>query len=270
MAGRIGQLAGTRVRSRSTPRFDASAFDDAVLAGTEAHGKHLLVHFADRAESVHLHLGMVGRVSVRRLRNRALGADGFPRTDPPAPAALRWRMLTADFVADIVAPTICEVLAPDDVERLHDRLGPDPLRADADPQRFVTKVESSQRPIGRLLLDQSVIAGVGNVYRAELLFRLRIDPYRHGCDLTAVELDALWSEATALLDLGRRAGWIITSPSQIEAALAVLDRDERVPRWPKRYFVYRRQDQPCRVCGAPIAAADMGQQRIFWCPRCQA
>jgi len=272
MAQRLSQLTGSPVRSCSYPTapldFDASIADRAVVGQPEAHGKHLLVPFPDAAVTAHLHLGMVGRVSVRRHR-RALGADGFPRTNPPAAAGLRWRLLTSEHIADVSAPTICEWLDAGGVAALHARLGPDPLRPDADPESFRRKVSRSRRAIGQLLLDQSVIAGVGNVYRAEILWRLRIDPRRPGNDLDTDQIERLWNEAATLLDLGLGAGWIVTDDAQLRAARALLIRGERVPRWPKVYAVYGRASQPCRVCATPVRAAPMGQQRIFWCPTCQ-
>ncbi|MFN8098565.1 MAG: formamidopyrimidine-DNA glycosylase [Dermatophilaceae bacterium] len=273
MAQRLSQLTGSEVRSRgyatSPLDFDAAIADRAVVGQPEAHGKHLLVPFVDRPVTAHLHLGMVGRVSVRR-HHRALGVDGFPRTDPPVTPGLRWRLLTSGHIADISAPTICEWLDVAGVAALHTRLGPDPLRPDADPESFRRKVARSRRALGHLLLDQSVIAGVGNVYRAEILWRLRLDPWRPGNDLTSEVIEALWSEAAVLLELGLGAGWIVTDDAQARAARALLVRGERVPRWPKVYAVYGREGRPCRLCGTSVRAAAMGQQRIFWCPTCQA
>ncbi len=272
MAQRLGQLTGRRVRSYGysddTVDFDAAIVDRAVVGEPEAHGKHLLVPFPERAVTAHLHLGMVGRVSVRRHRH-ALGDDGFPRTDPPLVRGLRWRLLTAEHLADISAPTICEWLDDAGVDALHGRLGPDPLRPDANPDAFASKVVRSRRAIGHLVLDQSVIAGVGNVYRAEILWRLRIDPWRPGNTLDTGEVDQIWHEAERLLDIGLGAGWIVTNDAQLRAAQLLLGRGERVPRWAKVYAVYGRADQPCRVCGTTVRAEPMGQQRIFWCPTCQ-
>ena len=271
-AGRLSQLTGRPVRSRGYPTppadFDADVVDGAVVGHPEAHGKHLLVPFIDRPVTAHLHLGMAGRVSVRRHR-RALGADGFPRTDPPGSPGLRWRLLTTDHLAEISAPTICEWLDAEGVAALHARLGPDPLRADADPESFRRKVARSRRAIGHLVLDQSVIAGIGNVYRAEILWRLRIDPWLPGRDLDAWHVDRIWDEAVALLQIGLGAGWIVTDDAQLRAARQFLVRGERVPRWTKIYAVYGRAGRPCHVCTTPVRAAPMGQQRLFWCPTCQ-
>lgn len=272
MAQRLAQLTGKSVRSHGyrcgATAFDAALVDGAIVGQPEAHGKHLLVPFLDRPVTAHLHLGMAGRVSVRRHR-RALGSDGFPRTEPPAGDSLHWRLLTNEHVADISAPTICEWLDGPGVAALHDRLGPDPLRPDADPEAFHRKVSRSRRAVGHLVLDQSVIAGVGNVYRAEILWRLRLDPWRPGNDLDAATIERIWSDATHLLNVGLGAGWIVTDEAQVRAVREVLIRGEKVPRWPKVYAVYGRARHPCRACGTTVRAAPMGQQRIFWCPTCQ-
>ena len=85
------------------------------------------------------------------------------------------------------------------------RLGPDPLRSDADPARFVTRAHKSVRPIGDLLLDQAVIAGVGNVYRAEILFVHGIHPERPGRSCSPDELLAIWQTAGDMLRAGVKA-----------------------------------------------------------------
>ena len=109
---------------------------------------------------------------------------------------------------------------------------------------------------------------MGNVYRAEILWCLRIDPRRPGNDLDTDQIERLWNEAATLLGLGLGAGWIVTDDAQLRAARALLIRGKRLPRWPKVYAVYGRASQPCRVCATPVRAAPMGQQRIFWCPTC--
>lgn len=268
MARRVNQLAGQRVRSISTPHFDASALDGQVLHSAEAHGKHLLVHFPSVSSTVHLHLGMAGRVSVRK-QARALGPDGLPRTDPPAPAHLWWRAVAARHRVDVTAPTICELLDPAGVQALHNRLGPDPLRADGDPERFWRKVRASRRAIGLLLLDQSVIAGVGNVYRAEVLYRLRLSPFTPGRDLSDSQLEQLWRECADLLAVGLGAGWIVADAAQLAAARDLLNRGETVPRWRKVYAVYGRSGLPCATCGSTVRGERLGLQRMFWCPICQ-
>ncbi len=269
LARRVRQLVGEQMRSSSpTGAFaEAEGLDGARLLGAEAFGKNLLVRFGDRG-TVHVHLGMSGLFSVRQHR-RALGQDGWPRTDPPFRKATAWRLITPVYVGDLSAPTTCALLDEGGVEALLSRLGPDPLRPDSDPEAAFRRIRGSKRPIGVLLTDQRVVAGIGNVYRAEILHRMRLSPFRPGREVTDELLERVWDDATQLLALGADAGWIVTHPAQVEEAAAYVERGERVPRWPKRYFVYGRAGQPCLVCGTTVRAERLGLQRIFWCPVCQ-
>jgi formamidopyrimidine-DNA glycosylase len=276
LARRVRQLTGEVVRSSSpTGAFpDAAGLDGARLLGAEAFGKNLLVRLArdpsdDDVATVHVHLGMTGLFSVRRHR-RALGPDGWPRTEPPFARATTWRLLTPTFVGDLSAPTTCALLDEAGVLALLARLGPDPLRPDSDPEAAFRRIRASTRPIGTLLTDQRIVAGIGNVYRAEILFRMRLSPFRRGREVPDELLERLWDDAAQLLALGADAGWIVTHPAQVEEAAAYVERGERVPRWAKRYFVYGRAGQACLVCGTRVEAQRLGLQRIFWCPVCQA
>ncbi len=268
IAGRLRRLAGQPVRS-SSPNgdLDASGFDERVIADAQAVGKHLLVSAVDVALTAHLHLAMDGAVSVRR-HHRAL--DGaYPRTEPPVHGNVAWRLLSATHHAEVTDPAVCELLDEDGVLALRARLGPDPLRDDAEPEVARRRIQNSRRPIGALLIDQKVIAGIGNVYRAELLHRARLDPFTPGHDVDDDTFTALWQDTVDLMTLGLGAGWIVTDEGQMAAAREALVRGEPVPRWPKRYAVYGRAGQPCHVCGSTVRAERVGLQRLFWCPGCQ-
>lgn len=268
IAGRLRRLAGQPVRS-SSPNgdLDASVFDERVIADAQAVGKHLLVSAVDVALTAHLHLAMDGAVSVRR-HHRAL--DGaYPRTEPPVHGNVAWRLLSATHHAEVTDPAVCELLDEDGVLALRARLGPDPLRDDAEPEVARRRIQNSRRPIGALLIDQKVIAGIGNVYRAELLHRARLDPFTPGHDVDDDTFTALWQDTVDLMTLGLGAGWIVTDEGQMAAAREALVRGEPVPRWPKRYAVYGRAGQPCHVCGSTVRAERVGLQRLFWCPGCQ-
>ncbi|MFC7490715.1 MULTISPECIES: Fpg/Nei family DNA glycosylase [unclassified Knoellia] len=268
-AQRLRAFVGQPVRSRSpNATFDAGVFDGQVVADAQAVGKHLLVTAHGVGPTVHLHLAMDGAFAVRRHRRVLDGA--FPRTEPPVHGNVAWRLLSATHHGELTDPAVCELLDSDGVIALRARLGPDPLRDDAEPEAARRRIQSSRRPIGALLVDQKVIAGIGNVYRAELLYRAGLDPFKAGHDVDDDTFDALWQDAVDLMTLGLGAGWIVTDEAQLAAARAVLVRDERVPRWPKRYAVYGRAGKPCHVCGTTVQAQRMGLQRLFWCPGCQA
>lgn len=232
----------------------------------EAWGKHLLVH-VEGSPTLHCHLGMFGRFSVR-LHRRAV-KDGRLRTAPPATGAEHVRFLTLTHLGELTRPTVCELLDEDGVARLVDRLGPDPLRPEHDAEAAVAALGRSTRAVGALLLEQSVVAGIGNVYRAELLHRAGLSPWTPGRAIERDRLAALWQDAIRLMDLGAAAGWIITDEQQIASAIPYLEAGTRVPRWSTTYAVYQRAGRPCRRCGSPVESAMQGRQRVFWCPGCQ-
>lgn len=269
MARRLRQLVGQPVRSRSpNGQLDADLFDERVVADAQAVGKHLLVSAVDVPLTVHLHLAMDGGVSVRR-HQRGLDGD-YPRTEPPVHGNVAWRLLSTTHLAEVTDPAVCELLDEDGVLALRARLGPDPLRHDAEPEVARRRIQNSRRPIGALLIDQKVIAGIGNVYRAELLHRARLDPFMPGRDVGDETFEAIWQDAVDLMTIGLGAGWIVTDPRQVAAVREALARGETVPRGPKRYAVYGRAGKPCGVCGTTVRAERMGLQRLFWCPACQA
>ncbi|MGQ4418306.1 DNA-formamidopyrimidine glycosylase family protein, partial [Streptomyces sp. SAS_269] len=145
----------------------ADLLDGALMTGTEAHGKHLFLRFRD-TDWVHIHLGLFGKV--------AFG----PAPAPPPTDTVRLRLAADTAYVDLRGPTTCALITDAEKRAVHDRLGPDPLRADADPGAAYRRISRSRTTVAALLMDQKVIAGVGNVYWAEVLFRHGIDPYRAG------------------------------------------------------------------------------------------
>ena len=246
-------LAGQRVSADSPQgRFDhgASLLDGRVLAATDAWGKHLFHRYDDLW--LHVHLGLYGKFREGRL------------PAPEARGALRLRLQGEDHWLELRGPTACEVLTDVERRQILDRLGPDPLRRRPDVDAFVARVLRSRAPIATLLMDQSVVAGVGNVYRAEVLFRQRLDPFRPGREHDAAALRAVWDDLVMLLRAGVRAGRIVTT---------LPDDRERPSGRPRRvdsHYVYGRAGLPCRVCGTPVQDTLVAARRLFWCPVCQA
>ena len=237
-------------------RFAGSAamVDGQVLRRTSAWGKHLFHHYAG-GPIVHVHLGLYGAFTEWRLSGGELPAEPVGQ--------VRMRMVGADFGTDLRGPTVCEVIDEAQVSDVLAKLGPDPLRSDADPSWAWTRITKSRRPIGALLMDQTVIAGVGNVYRNELLFRHRIDPFRAGREVGEAEFDAAWTDLVALMKVGLRGGKIIAVRPEHD-----YGPPSYLPGRPRTY-VYRRAGEPCRVCGAPISTAVLEGRNVFWCPVCQ-
>jgi endonuclease VIII len=232
----------------------AAVVDGRVLRRASAWGKHLFHHYAD-GPIVHVHLGLYGAFTEWERPDRAVL--------PEPVGQVRMRMVGADYGTDLRGPTVCEVIDEGGVSDVLSRLGPDPLRNDADPSWAWARITKSRRPIGGLLMDQTVIAGVGNVYRSELLYRHRIDPYRPGRAVSEVEFDAAWTDLVALMKVGLRRGKIIVvRPEHDHGPPSYL------PGRPRTY-VYRRAGERCRVCGAPICTAVLEGRNVFWCPDCQ-
>jgi endonuclease VIII len=248
-------FAGQHVRVSSPQgRFAESAalLDGRLLEGATAYGKHLFVDF-DQDELVHVHLGLYGKFVVSRATDEV-----------PAPVGqVRMRLVSGATYADLRGATACELLVPAQRDLILDRLGPDPLRPDADPDLAWARIRKSRAPIGGLLMDQSVVAGIGNVYRAELLFRHRVDPYRPGSTLRVSTWRAMWADLVELMADGVRIGRIDTVRAEH------LTERERRSRAGRRSYVYKRTGEPCRVCGTAVRTAELQARNLYWCPRCQ-
>lgn len=221
-----------------------------VLQRIEPYGKHLFYAF-DGEQFLHVHLGLYGSFTT-----------GFG--PPPQPkGALRLRMTTGNVWIDLRGPTACEVYAPADRAAVVARLGPDPLRADADPELAWRRVSRSRTPVGAMLMDQSVLAGVGNVYRAEVLYRAGLSPFTAGHDVRRAGWEAVWADLRGLMRAGVKAGRIVTTDR--------ADRGRRSGPVTREdaHYVYRRAGLPCRRCGAPVRTQTLAARNLFWCPHCQ-
>src|SRR5699024_6476851 len=148
------------------------------------------------------------------------------------------------------------------------RLGPDPLRVDAEPDRAWERISRSSAPVAVLLLDQRLVAGVGNVYRAEVLFRQGLDPLTPGRELRREQWEAVWADLVALMAVGVERGRIDTVRPVHEPE--AMGRPPRQDDHGGEVYVYRRQNQPCWICGGPILTNTIAGRNLFWCPECQA
>jgi endonuclease-8/formamidopyrimidine-DNA glycosylase len=113
-------------------------------------------------------------------------------------------------------------------------------------------------------MDQKVIAGVGNVYRAELLFRQRLNPWLPGAGLSPDAARRLWDDTVAMMSDGVRDGRIITTPPRYWDG-----QPDVLPDPDEAHFVYRRHGLDCRDCGTPVALTELGARKLYWCPQCQ-
>lgn len=278
------RLLGGRVVRAASPqgRFEvgAATIDGRRLVGTDAVGKHLFHRYRGSGGPdvwLHVHLGLYGKfrtghgvppepVGQVRLRlstdgsndgtdDRSVDGSGDRTEDGSGDGTAVWMELRG--------PTACELLDAAQVRSIRDRLGPDPLRRGADPNRAWERLSRSRTAIGALLMDQSVLAGVGNVFRAEVLFRHGIDPHRPGNEVDRASWDAVWLDLVSLMRSALKAGRIVTTERE--------DRSRRRgPALPEdAHYVYRRQGQPCRRCGETVLTETFVGRNLFWCPTCQ-
>lgn len=213
-------------------------------------------------------LHSIGAPRRTRLRMSEQETEQSLEAFPPEPIGqVRVRLLTDTAVADLRGPTACEVLEPDEVAAVIARLGPDPLVDDskAAEDRFVEVIRRKPTRIGLLLMDQSVVSGIGNVYRAELLYRAGLNPHTPGRDVPEDVVRALWRDWSHLLHIGVQTGQMLTMDdlSEEDYAKALSSRDDR-------HWVYRRAGLPCRTCGTNIVLEVVAARKLYWCPRCQA
>ena len=266
------RLVGKTVEASSPQgRFadGAALLDGQVLRMAEAHGKQMFLMFSGELW-LRVHLGLYGmwRFAGPGLagfgRRTVRVAAGEPVVFPPEPRGLvRLRLLTRSNVADLSGPTACMVISPAEKAIAMQRLGEDPLRDDADPRRAFAKIQASRSAIGLLLMRQDIVAGIGNIYRAEVLFRARVDPHRPGREISAAVWDALWTDLTVLLRDGVETGRIVTTaPADRKHASGRTRRDDAS-------YVAHRAGRPCRVCGTPVLAEPMAGRTLYWCSVCQ-
>lgn len=249
------RLAGRRIEARSPQgRFadGAAAIDGLILERIEAKGKHLFYWF-ETEQAVHVHLGLFGKFRLQK--------PPFPEPSPNA----RLLLSTDTDRVHLAGPTTCELLDVDAVARVKAALGPDPLDHPGDGgQQLRDALSRRSVPIGKALADQKAIAGLGNVYRSEVLFLAGLHPFVPAREVADDTIAQLWELAVRELKLGERSGRIVTvDPADIGAAKrSQLRRGERL-------YAYKRHGKPCRRCATPIRSADIDGRNVWWCPTCQ-
>ncbi|MFB7250605.1 Fpg/Nei family DNA glycosylase [Microbacterium sp. NPDC056234] len=247
--GRMGQT-----NQRGTELGEA-AQDDAIL--DDAGENSLASIGAPRRARVHVRMSE---------QTRGLADDGA-EWPPPVVGQVRLRLMTDITCADLRGPTACVLQTPEEMLATVAKLGPDPLVGDPDEgeERFVRAVGRKSTAIALLLMDQAVVSGIGNVYRAEMLFRARLNPHTPGRAVPEELVRELWRDWVRLLAIGVETGQMMTmddlSSEQYRAAMA--SRDDR-------HWVYHRAGLPCRICGTEIALEEIGARKLYWCPSCQA
>ena len=227
--------------ARHAPLRLAEQLAGQTLTAIEARGKHLLIRF-DSGLVIHTHLRMSGRWDI--------GAPGRPTRRSRTTA---WLILKDDELeAILVNGAVLELLTPAQLS-LHPSLrllGPDVLAPDFDAAAATARARrgAPEQTVADVLLDQRVLAGVGNVWKSEILFDCRLDPRTPAAALDDAELRALLQRASDLM--------------QAHVASGATQRPVRI---------YGRGGRDCPVCGTDIRARAQGDEgrRTFWCPTCQ-
>jgi endonuclease-8 len=255
-AGRVVRVSSPQGRFADS----AALLDGQVLEGAEAWGKQLFIEFPGE-RFIHVHLGLIGKFDV---------FTDLPEVPLPV-GQVRLRLAAAGGAgcsyADLRGATACELWTREQRDAVIARSGPDPIRPDADPMRAWERIRRSKAPIGGLLMDQKVLAGVGNVYRAELLFRHRMHPLRPGNTLRVGQWQEMWRDLVELMAEGVRTGRIDTV--RPEHTPEAMGRAPRKDDHGGEVYVYRRTGQSCLVCGTTVRTAVLEGRNLFWCPSCQ-
>lgn len=247
LEGRRIDAASSSDRTTVDP-IDAESLVGVAVTEVAARGKHLMVSMDD-GRVVHLHLGMTGSVHVYPL--------GEPWRKKPSSAALA--LSTDTHVVVCFSPKLLELVSVTHLRRNRylQRLGPDLMRHDSDLQAALSRMRvHNAAPIGEAVMNQTIVAGIGNVYKSETLFIARINPWTLVGELSDERLLNYLSEARRLMRLNRGPGRRVT----------------RFRDGGQRHWVYGRTGQPCYVCGARIAVRRQGDtgRTTFWCATCQS
>jgi endonuclease-8 len=230
------------------PAFATVDLRDGTVIRTLSRGKHLLTRVDhERAWTIHTHLKMEGSWHVY--------PDGERWRRPDTQVRLVLGIEGRKAVGFQLG--IVEVVPREQEAALVAHLGPDLLGPDWDEERALANLrDEPDRPIGQALLDQRNLAGIGNMYMAELCFTMGVHP---GSAVTTVEqLPRLVRRGKQMLEVNK------------ERAIQTTTGDLRER---ERMWVYRRDKSPCRRCGTPIAVTMLGEpgreRAAYWCPSCQ-
>lgn len=252
-----GTFGGQNVHVSSPQgRFaaEAAALDGAEFVGAEAIGKHLICEFdVPGPRFVHIHLGLIGKCKF--------AAWAEPK------GVVRLRIDDGETAADLHGPQWCRLVDDAVVQRVLETSGPDPIRSDADPEAGFARVRRSGKSIAALLMDQKVAAGVGNIFRAEVLFRHRLDPNVPGREITPATWRAIWADLVELMAAAVETGRIDTVDD--EHSPEAQQRPPRDDPHGGEVYVYRRAGQPCLVCGTEVRVKLLDGRNLYWCPKCQ-
>jgi len=246
-------LRGQRIRAcRSTvPRVDAERVSGRVVGEVVSRGKNLLIHLEEDVGDelvIYTHMKMTGSWHVYRPGER---------WQKPS-AGARLVLETARAIAVCFHAPVVELFPAAELPRhpVLSRLGPDPLAPEFDPAEARSRIQSRRDlPIGEALLDQTAIAGIGNVYKSEVLFLCGENPFAPVRDIGEERLDRVIATVRRLMSRN----------------LGGYPRVTRSERRGERHWVYDRSGRPCARCGTRVRMRRQGEtgRSTYWCPQCQ-
>lgn len=280
LADEFTRIFGTQRLHITSPqgRFatEAELVDGSRLERAEAFGKHLFLHFdaASDEHIIYIHLGLIGHLRFEdrekvwgqiRVRFETLDDDGSSSSSSSENAGSED---ATNLAANLRGPQWCRLITDEEYAIAVGKIGEDPIRDDANPRQVWAKVQRSKRSIGSLLMDQKLFAGVGNIYRAEVLFRHQQSPFTPGNAINRSVFFAMWEDLVVLMRQGVVDGEINTVRD--DHTPEVMHRPARDDEHGGEVYVYRRAGDDCYVCGSDIAMKAYEGRNLFWCPTCQA
>jgi len=239
------EVGNTKILRRISAREIGERLAGRRLESGLRHGKHLLIELDDGGW-VTFHFGMTGR--FKYFRDMA---------DDPRHDRLRLDFDNGCHRAFDCRRMIGEVGLVDDAEAIiaEERLGPDALAPDLDEAAFKARLAGKRGRIKSALMDQELIAGIGNVYSDEILFQARIDPNAKVGDLDDGELSVLYRKMRAVLETAIERG---------------AGSEELFERLPSHYLLpHRAKGETCPQCGGEIEPIKVSGRTAYWCPKCQ-
>ena len=258
IANELNESFGGKELEVTSPqgRFAAEAarLDGHVMTRAEALGKQLFIFFdVPEPVGIHIHLGLIGRFVL---------GPGTPST-----GQIRLRLSNGSYAAHLHGPQWCRAITMEQYRQAVATSGPDPIRDDADPDVGYQRLHRSGKSLAALLMDQRIAAGVGNIFRAEVLFRLQLRPMTPGKQIDKATWQAIWDDLVFLMRRGVEEGRIDTVRK--EHSPQAQGRDPRNDPHGGEVYVYRRAGDPCLVCGTPVSTKKLEGRHLYWCSHCQ-
>jgi endonuclease-8 len=245
-------IVGKPIKRFASSRILSRDLAGKTITGVEARGKHLLIRLSDR-RAIQAHFGMTGSVHVYRPGERWRRPEGMARF-----------LIELDelVVVGFSIPTLRLIVAIDDTPREVAHLGPDVVADAFDANEAVRRLrERADVPIGVAIMDQTAVAGVGNIYKSETLFSVRVNPFAPVSALTDEQLHAIVERARRLMRSNLQSRTTRTTTQRTEGG--------------QRYYVYKRSHRPCARCGTIVAmqrqAPRPGElsRSTYYCPKRQ-